>query len=105
MTKTIINGSDFGSWGVGFDVKINILEETEKSVTGSQIYEEEEEEELEEEKNDYFEDNFSKITKEVVLYEFDLEVKFIFKDLDFREVYVLNYLIKLFYLFLKFKIL
>jgi hypothetical protein len=72
IAQAISRGSDFGAWGVSLDVCFHIGEEQNESGTeeeftgGSNISQEEEE--------DYFECDLKEIHKEVVVYEFDLEV-------------------------------
>lgn len=68
LTEAIAQGSDFGTWGVNLDVLLHIEEESEEI---SQLSEESA---YEEEQDDLFED-INPITKEVILYEFDLEVR------------------------------
>jgi hypothetical protein len=84
ISQAISRGSDFGSWGVSLDVCFHISEEQNESgteeISGSYVSQDQdqdqdqEQEQLEEEEQDYFECDFKEIHKEVVLYEFDLEV-------------------------------
>jgi len=72
ISNAVARGSDFGSWGVSVDICFNISEQDNESITvESQSFSNESEE------KSIFECDINKISEEVIIYEFDLEVPII----------------------------